>query len=86
MNNCSVYLHLGDGDEVLYVGCTLDLPRRTRDHRRLAPWFGQVVRVVEAAFLPTPAAMRLEEDLIRFYRPQFNILCNPDRPEWVPAA
>lgn len=74
-----VYLFLGVGDEVLYVGTASDLRRRLRQHAAAGPptsrlhgRYERVRRVVwETAATPEAAQWR-EADLIHALRPPYN--------------
>jgi excinuclease UvrABC nuclease subunit len=72
-----VYLHKDADGGVLYVGCTNDLRRRTRDHRRISPWRGQIAAVEVDSHREDGDALRREMELIRLHEPPHNVRSNP---------
>lgn len=77
----TVYLHRDALGRVLYVGCSMNLRQRTREHRSRSSWFGDVSSVDIDSVQPDIEAGRAREAaLIRRYEPPNNILQN-----WVRA-
>ena len=72
----------GDG-EALYIGCSLNMPRRVRQHRATKPWWHEVERI---DVWPTNATeIWIAEDMERWKikrdRPRYNVRHNDGTAE-----
>lgn len=68
----AVYRVFGPGNELLYVGRSLDPVRRLRDHSVTATWFDQVRSVTVEWFDTFAMASRIEAAAILLEQPLFN--------------
>lgn len=69
---CWVYRFYGRGDVLLYVGITVRLPQRLREHGKLERW-AEVARVATELHPDEPTAAQVEAAAIRAERPHWNI-------------
>jgi len=71
-NRTWVYRLYGWSGLLLYVGCTNDVDRRLKEHRRLSPWYA-LADNARTTWLDGPAAAhQAERDAIRTEHPLFN--------------
>lgn len=84
-----VYAHMGADDQVLYIGVTQYLERRTEQHRRDASWWPQVESVeLASAGLSDYKAKDLERRLVETFDPPHNFVFTARwraecRPDWA---
>lgn len=62
--------------ELLYVGITMDLPARMRDHRLRKPWWTEATRIDIEHFESRDEALAAERAAIKNESPLHNILHN----------
>ena len=74
----SVYRCFDADGVLLYVGSTIDVPRRMREHGRYSPWFGRMARVEVTDFQEQNFALEAERGAIKEEGPKCNLLGNPD--------
>lgn len=69
----SVYAHISAGGELLYIGSSIDVLARSKDHRSRSPWFTPETTVeILAEGMSRREALDLEHRLIRERRPRHN--------------
>lgn len=69
----SVLYRFYDADgRLLYVGCTVDLARRTSEHRQMSWWFQMVTKTRLQVFVAEEAARAAEAVAIQEEQPAFN--------------
>jgi hypothetical protein len=68
----ALYRHYDAGGSLLYVGISVNLGSRTRDHRRAAPWVQFVDRTVSTWFPTRQEALEAERSAIQNELPLFN--------------
>lgn len=70
-----VYRVFDDRDLLLYVGCTMDLDRRYKQHRyNESPWFPYATRFYLEGPFTHSAGFERENEVIESERPFFNVL------------
>lgn len=67
-----VYRVFDDYGHLLYVGCSLDVDKRMKVHRREAPWFKYATTIASFGPWPRSEAMRREREAIETESPYFN--------------
>ncbi|WP_328530766.1 GIY-YIG nuclease family protein [Nocardioides sp. NBC_00368] len=67
------YVHLSATNEVLYVGQTNDIERRTTQHKESSPWFADVAHVRHTKHSTRREALALEAELIALLSPANNV-------------
>ena len=75
----ALYRFYGDGDVLLYVGLTVHLPTRLRDHRRDKDWWIEVVRMTVQRYPTREAVVEAERLAIMTERPRYNVQHNQSR-------
>jgi predicted GIY-YIG superfamily endonuclease len=70
--NCAVYTHFDHSGSALYVGCTENPKRRTSQHKRGSPWWGEVKEVLTVWYATQEEALLAESRMIERLRPPFN--------------
>lgn len=83
MSSHVVYAAYNVAREPIYIGRTVDFDQRQRQHAVQAPWFPEADTWSLIHVPDSQAAHRLESDLIRRFRPRYNIMLNPDHPSAV---
>lgn len=73
-----LYRHFDVSGEILYVGITDDIERRTESHTRESCWFFMVERVEYEQYNNRKYALKEESRLIKEIRPPMNVTGNPD--------
>lgn len=73
----TVYRHIADDGQVLYIGMTSNPKHREIGHRRESAWWPQVARVEYEPQPDRDAALAREMELIRLYDPPHNIVGTP---------
>lgn len=86
-----VYRAYSADDGCLYVGCTTDLKRRMREHKRTSAWFPAMARIVSSEPMGEGLARSEERRLIRELSPLYNVRARvsgdtPPVPAEVQAA
>lgn len=76
-----LYRHFDHGGRLLYVGISLDVLRRTQQHRQTAHWFRDVAKFTAERFPSRAAAIAAERQAIADENPAFN----KQRPKFVPS-
>lgn len=77
-----LYRYYGPGDDLLYVGISLNAIQRAIDHRRRgASWWTLWERCTVERFDTREQAAQAERDAIRSERPRYNIIHNRSRAE-----
>jgi len=74
----TVYIVRAEDDEIVYVGRTVDLKRRMREHAKNADWHSLAIRVETEEYDDYDQAHCREYALIASYRPRGNRWGNPD--------
>lgn len=72
----SLYRFFGAGDVLLYVGLTVRLPTRLRDHQRGKAWWTEVERMTVQRYPGRPEVEEAERLAIMIERPKYNIQHN----------
>ena len=68
---------LFDADRtLLYIGCTLDFPRRLADHRQKQPWRDRIAWWLFDYYPDQGSALIAEEEAIRAESPAYNAMYN----------
>lgn len=84
----SLYRFFDDTDTLLYVGRTVDVRRRWREHERDKDWFAKVARVTRHVYPDAEALASAEREAIKKERPLHNVAHNAKaklaapRPNW----
>lgn len=73
----SLYRFYDSNGRLLYVGITVRLPLRLRQHNDTKPWWTDVSDVTVEHFASRPEAARAEQEAIRLELPLFNIQHRP---------
>lgn len=86
----TVYVHLDADGYVIYVGCTVNLRKRTADHRRYSFWGHRIASVEVESVQPNRGRGLVREyRLIRYYQPAYNRYGRDEAPSvpirWVAA-
>jgi hypothetical protein len=66
-----VYHCFSDG-HLLYIGSTVNLPPRLRDHKRHTPWWPEVTNVIHEKFPSVRTVRRAEARAIKAEHPLYN--------------
>lgn len=74
-----LYRHYEPGGDLLYVGITIAIEKRTIDHMRRAEWRGQIFMIVIEPFATRDEALAAERKAIRSEFPKFNLMHNGHR-------
>lgn len=74
MADHSVYQIFNEADELIYVGCTLELGQRISNHRETQPWAAEIVRVESDLYATREIALAYERALIKRYAPKYNLV------------
>lgn len=88
MNQAYVYRLYGADDRLLYVGATINVQQRLRDHGRDKEWWSEVARTeVSEPYESWDPAHAAEIEAIRAEHPAYNVVRYPERwepitPEW----
>jgi predicted GIY-YIG superfamily endonuclease len=75
-----LYRHYDKDDNLLYVGITNDLTRRTRQHRAYSRWIKLSVSITNTSFDDRDDCYSAEERAIKNENPIFNIAFNNNYP------
>lgn len=78
-----VYRALNASDELLYVGCSLNPPKRVVEHKSTSDWYGQATRYKLSGPYNYETARELERQAIATERPLYNY--TPERRAWKMA-
>lgn len=72
------YLYrLFDADQtLLYIGCTIDFPKRLAEHRRKQPWADRIIWWLFDHYPDQASALVAEEEAIKAESPEFNAMYN----------
>lgn len=76
-NSHVVYI-VREGDEIVYIGRTVNLLRRMKQHAISAGWYSDTITVETEEYADYHEAHTRERSLIWNYRPRGNRQCNPD--------
>jgi predicted GIY-YIG superfamily endonuclease len=71
---CWLYRHFDAEGALLYVGITVDMPRRGREHATTSEWFERAARTTFESFLTRGAALEAERTAVIVERPRYNIV------------
>lgn len=69
---CWLYRHFDEEGSLLYVGITLDMPRRGREHEATSVWFNQAARTTIESFSTRQAAIEAERMAVIMEQPRHN--------------
>ena len=72
----SLYRFFGAGDALLYVGLTVRLPTRLRDHHRGKAWWDEVARMTVQRYPNRPEVVEAERLAIMNEKPKYNVQHN----------
>ena len=75
-----LYRHYDGNNNLLYVGITNDLTRRTREHRAYSRWIKLSVSITSTSFDDRDDCYSAEERAIKNENPIFNIAFNNNYP------
>ena len=73
MANHTLYRHFNSNGDLLYIGITNNVARRTKDHDRNSYWFSEVARIDLEHFESRDAVLAAETDAIGKELPKYNI-------------
>jgi hypothetical protein len=68
-----LYRHFDAAGELLYVGCTGNVIRRTEQHEAQSPWLPEVATITVEHFASGSEALAAEEAAIRAENPKYNV-------------
>lgn len=74
-----LYRHYNESGELLYVGISTRVMRRTREHEKYSPWFQESVRMLMERFADEVSLLEAEKAAIKNECPKYNIIYNSDR-------
>lgn len=74
-----VYRFFTADDQLLYVGCTTDLPTRLYNHRATQPWWTSVTRIDIQHFADLGEALAAEETAIKTEAPTHSRYLQTDK-------
>lgn len=72
----TLYRHFDQNDELLYIGVTSNLFRRTAEHERSSPWFRDIARIDLRHFDSREDAIEAEDRAISNEKPKHNQTVN----------
>lgn len=83
-----LYRFFDRADTLLYVGITMDLPKRMGDHRKGKPWWSAVDHITVEHFDGREAVLAAETEAIKTEAPLYNVSQNElvQAPYFVPAT
>lgn len=74
-----LYRHYNEAGELLYVGVSSRVMRRTREHEKNSAWFGDTFKISIERFPNRDHLLEAEKQAIKNERPKYNIVHNRDR-------
>lgn len=78
VENSHVVYIVREGDEIVYIGRTVNLLRRMKQHAVTAGWHSDTITIETEEYADYHEAHTRERSLIWNYRPRGNRQCNPD--------
>lgn len=75
-----VYAFYASDGHCLYVGCTMNISRRIRQHQNERPWAEQIARIVVTVHADYASGIAAEAALIRAEQPEHNTIHTLKRP------
>jgi len=70
----TLYRHFDANGVLLYVGCTINMPRRTYEHTSFSPWKDRISRTETTEFDTHAEALKAEKKAIQSENPLFNTI------------
>lgn len=79
---CQLYRHYDAQDRLLYVGISLSAVARLTQHKSVAHWSSDIVRLTIETFPTRELALEAERAAIEAEKPLHNVAHNADRARW----